>query len=171
MSPSWDGSIVDVTPTQRACGCRIGGSSYVHGAINPFNECQQCDVTVSRTRWQSLTGQTCDDGNDCSHSDVCTSSGVCRGTSYRCVADVCHVSATCTGLAPPNECDAPLWAAEEDRQCRAAVSSTCQARAACTGSAASCPAVTFDQANLVTPVSSSTHTRGGHAASHLCCCV
>lgn len=149
-SSSYAGSVVTVGSV-RKCGCLISGLSYAHNTINPNNECQICDVTQATTAWTPLTGTSCSDGDLCTYTDTCSSAGVCVGTYLACTASICHSSSTCTGLPPPNHCDEPLYTAQDDHECRAQDLLTCVARAACSGSSAACPSVTYLDAALEVP--------------------
>jgi len=60
--------------------CYIGSSCYHAGDRNPTNECQSCQPTLSQSSWRPLTGETCNDGRDCTVNDQCLS-GTCKGSS------------------------------------------------------------------------------------------
>ncbi|MFO0750970.1 MAG: hypothetical protein U1F43_35650 [Myxococcota bacterium] len=77
-------------------GCSIGGQCVSANAFNPSNPCQQCLPAVSTTAWSANTGNTCNDGNSCTHTDRC-SSGVCGGTAYSCNDNLTCTTDTCNG--------------------------------------------------------------------------
>jgi hypothetical protein len=71
--------------------CLIGGACIASGEVNPDNECQSCQPTVSKSGWSNLP-----DGSTCS-SGTC-SSGVCGGTTDPCnppAADECYIDGEC----------------------------------------------------------------------------
>lgn len=66
---SQSGSFVTCDNTTSYCGCLINGVLYSHGALNPDNDCQRCDSTVSNTSWTNRNGYL--------RTSVCKPGGVC----------------------------------------------------------------------------------------------
>jgi hypothetical protein len=62
-------------------GCVIGGTYYASAAVNPGNDCQDCEPAKSTSAWSSrASGTACNDGNACTGPDTCNGSGACAGT-------------------------------------------------------------------------------------------
>ncbi|MDP3219044.1 MAG: MopE-related protein, partial [Deltaproteobacteria bacterium] len=132
--------------------CRIGGSCFSNGQINPANNCQVCvaPTTVSGpTSWAGVAnGTVCRAAaaNGCDAAETCNGTGsacpadvgVASGTVCRAaVANGCDAAETCTGSAAG--CPANVGVAS-GTVCRAAVANGCDAAETCTGSAGGCPA-------------------------------
>ncbi len=95
---------VDCDGVRKACpptSCTINGVTYAHGATNPYNSCQVCDVTRSTTSW--------------SNNSTYNGGGYCKSTTRRCIGGPCADSfcstssdctATCVNGAPV--CDGGL---------------------------------------------------------------
>jgi hypothetical protein len=83
-----------------ACsGCSIGGVCFADGEVNPFNECERCDVGTSPSAWSPRDGAVCDDGAFCTTGDTC-SAGACVGSALDCDDGVsCNGVETCSNLA------------------------------------------------------------------------
>jgi hypothetical protein len=74
--------------------CLIGDICYDAGAINPDNDCEECDPALSTSAWSPRPlGTECDDG------DPCTGTGR-PGIGY----DECDGAGTCVGILDP-ECN------------------------------------------------------------------
>ena len=84
--------------TAGKCGCSINGQCYVHGAPNPNNMCQKCNIYSNANGWTNLAdGAICDDGNACTRKDKCTT-GACGGDPFTCPTDpTCIESNVCNG--------------------------------------------------------------------------
>jgi hypothetical protein len=80
-------------------GCRIGGTFYAPGSVNPANQCLACRPDVTTLAWTARAGESCDDSNACTTNDVCDANGACAGTPIApfisCPPDV--TSSTATG--------------------------------------------------------------------------
>ncbi len=79
-------------------GCRIGGTFYTSGALNPANQCQSCQPAVSTTAFSGVaSGTACNDGNACTRTDTCQN-GTCTGANpvVCTAADQCHNVGTCS---------------------------------------------------------------------------
>ncbi|MBS2028368.1 MAG: hypothetical protein JST54_10725 [Deltaproteobacteria bacterium] len=76
-----------------ACNaCKIGGTLYADGAVNPNNACEVCTAAVSTSAWSpGNEGANCDDGNLCNGVSTC-STGTCTQTTPP--VD-CSVAPTC----------------------------------------------------------------------------
>jgi len=88
-----------------AGSCLIAGTCYADGALNPANDCQECDPGSDPLGWSFLPdGTLCDDG------DPCTGTGR-PGIGF----DECDGAGTCSGIPDPqcnNTCDFAIPAAE-----------------------------------------------------------
>ena len=88
--------------------CRIAGTCYQNGDLNPANACQRCSAANDTEAWTSATS-SCDDGDPCTRDDTC-SSGVCTGTPYTCddglacTTDTCDGAGTCEHEVAVNAC-------------------------------------------------------------------
>ncbi|XP_068693727.1 uncharacterized protein [Montipora foliosa] len=77
--------------------CRISGSCYSYGTVNPNNQCQNCQST-NKMAWTNNDALSCNDGAACTRNDRC-SSGSCAGTPFTCLSceecynDACRVKA------------------------------------------------------------------------------
>jgi hypothetical protein len=74
------------------CECQIDGQSFAEGDVNPENECEVCDPSVSTTDWSPPSGP----------KRCATNEGLCCGRECcftRCCVDVC-----CAGSAVCGEC-------------------------------------------------------------------
>ena len=97
--------------------CLIGGTCYGEGALNPANDCEECNTSLSTTSWSfRASGATCGDSSDtdCTDPDTCDGAGMCldnhatNGTS--CDDGLyCNVGETCTdgacGGGSARDCD------------------------------------------------------------------
>ncbi|XP_068740144.1 latent-transforming growth factor beta-binding protein 4-like [Montipora capricornis] len=77
--------------------CRILGSCYLYGTVNPNNQCQDCQRT-NKMAWTNNNALPCNDDVPCTRNDRC-SSGSCAGTPFTCLSceechnDACHLKA------------------------------------------------------------------------------
>lgn len=71
-------------PNVCGCPCLIGGTCFADGAPNPANACQACDPDASTTDWTTMTGTSCNDGDNCTINDTCDASAVCAGSTKNC---------------------------------------------------------------------------------------
>ncbi|XP_068693813.1 SCO-spondin-like isoform X2 [Montipora foliosa] len=75
--------------------CRIWGSCYLYGTVNPNNQCQDCQST-NKMAWTNNNALPCNDGVACTRNDRC-SNGSCAGTPFTCLSceecynEACHV--------------------------------------------------------------------------------
>ncbi|MFT5434938.1 MAG: hypothetical protein ACI9OJ_005654, partial [Myxococcota bacterium] len=89
-----------------ACG---GGATCVTGGIF---ECSVTQTELECAGAPGTPGDTCDDGDICTHSDQCDAGGGCVGTAYGCddglpcTDDVCNGDGTCTFAPKPGFCAA-----------------------------------------------------------------
>ena len=97
------------------CACVIDSACYAESDVNPANDCQVCNSTVSTSAWSDNDGETCDDGLWCTENDQCAS-GVCAGD-----AKDCNDGEFCTGTETCNEdtdaCDSPGDPCDADEVC------------------------------------------------------
>lgn len=117
------------------CPCEIDGQCYPAGAINPMNECQECNPGASTSAWSNRSG-SCDDGDPCTEDDAC-SQGTCAGTPKTCSAPGQCQSAQCqssTGLC--QTVDLTGSTCDDGNACT--TSDSCAA-GTCTGLERSCP--------------------------------
>jgi hypothetical protein len=86
--------------------CLIDGACYSHGATNPINACQMCDVTTSQTFWSLRpSGSACGDATytECTLPDTCDATGNCNpnddpaGTVCGGTPGDCYLASTCSG--------------------------------------------------------------------------
>ena len=106
--------------------CKIGGGCFRYGAVNPNNQCQECQKSYE-TAWRYNNALSCSDNNLCTRNDRCVY-GTCRGTPFKClVCESCNGESCtvnlgfcvndgkcyCNGhLRPGNpcqECNAKAW--------------------------------------------------------------
>ena len=100
--------------------CYIGAACHADGAVNPANECQECDTATSQTAWTNVAAGTpctadadnctidaCGSGS-CGHTAACVDSTVAvnaAATTWRfCVTDAncaTAVGAACTAVNVP----------------------------------------------------------------------
>jgi hypothetical protein len=129
-------------------GCRIGGTFYAGGALNPANACQSCDPAVSTTTFTNrASGTACNDGNVCTYNDICNGSGVCVGTSITCTSDTCNTR-TCNGTSSCTVTSNTGASCNDGNACT--YSDTCNGSGVCVGTSITC---TSDTCN--------THTCNG----------
>lgn len=110
-----------VAPVCAPDQCEIGGGCRDHLAPNPDNPCEQCNVTVARTRYTAFDAGACDDGSACTRDDVCQA-GRCTGTpsfcddGNPCTRDGCDAATgECTYEPDEAQCGAnPCGAEDED---------------------------------------------------------
>ncbi|MCB9735738.1 MAG: hypothetical protein H6745_24395 [Deltaproteobacteria bacterium] len=77
--------------------CFIDGGCYDHGAVDPGNRCQLCNVIASQSAWSPRAeGTACDaDGDGCTVGDSCRS-GACRpGAAAGCADQLACTTDTC----------------------------------------------------------------------------
>ncbi|MFH1523066.1 MAG: hypothetical protein ABIE43_04600 [Patescibacteria group bacterium] len=82
------------TNTLNAGYCLIGGVCYANGAVNPGNQCQKCDTSVSTGAWSNKDATvSCNaDSSGCTVNDTCNGLGACVAGS----APNCNDSNVCT---------------------------------------------------------------------------
>ncbi len=112
--------------------CLITGSCFGEGAIEPANDCMDCNTSISTSAWSPRSaGNTCNDGIFCTIDDACDGAGncladdrpdgtTCANDGNLCTADVCLTgacshpfenpgfscgSATGTDCNNPDSCD------------------------------------------------------------------
>ena len=87
----------DVSPLEGFC--RIGGTCYGDGAVDPASPCRSCQADTTPDAWSlGQVGAPCDDTDLCTFEDACGADGSCAGTTAGCdVPDVC-TSVVCDGL-------------------------------------------------------------------------
>ncbi|CAB4002573.1 Hypothetical predicted protein [Paramuricea clavata] len=62
--------------------CRISGTCYSYGRVNPWNQCQDCQ-SWQKTAWTNNNALSCSDGKLCTRNDRCVN-GACIGTPFTC---------------------------------------------------------------------------------------
>jgi len=121
-------------------GCIIDGVGYTNGALNPANDCQACDTSMSRTTWTSLGSSqtqnppTCHDGcftgfcvaGGCGAFNATPIGGTCATTTI-CEVATCDSTGNC--VHTPNTANngvscTPLSAI--DNSCAVSTTGTCQ---------------------------------------------
>ncbi|MCK4658281.1 MAG: hypothetical protein KAV82_02060, partial [Phycisphaerae bacterium] len=83
--------------TTNAGTCLIDEVCYDDGAVNPANDCEECNSSLDQFDWSNRTnGTDCDDGLFCNENETCTD-GVCGGGNANlcndeqdCTADICN---------------------------------------------------------------------------------
>ena len=85
-------------------GCLIAGTCISDGAVNPADDCEICDGTMSRTAWSpAASGTLCGDPS-CTDgvltpAPTCDGSGSCAtGMTMPCMGGVCADGLTCLGM-------------------------------------------------------------------------
>jgi len=81
--------------------CLIDGLCFGDGAINPADDCEECNSSVATATWTDRAdGSECDDGDSCTGTgrsgvgvDTCTA-GVCAGTLDPACNDMCATAQT-----------------------------------------------------------------------------
>ncbi len=68
-------------------GCLIGGTCYAAAAINPGNQCEECDPLLDQYTFSPRTGNSCVDGLYCTVMETCDSDGVCGSIPLDCTDD------------------------------------------------------------------------------------
>lgn len=90
--------------------CLIAGTCFPEGTSSPNDSCKHCNPDKNANGWsEKPSGDSCNDGQDCTYDDVCTA-GNCAGTTYSCPADsLACTTTTCNGLGPyPFGCNYPI---------------------------------------------------------------
>ena len=96
-------------------GCTINGVDYPNLALNPENECQQCDSAESTTDWSPNGFASCGPTGEqfCSGGGVCCDLGVCPDLSALVCGDYCDDLCAIGGVLyhhgdhnPANDCQA-----------------------------------------------------------------
>jgi cysteine-rich repeat protein len=94
-----EAAVVEVTES-----CVIEGSTVAMGTMNPENECEWCDPSVSASSWSAKAkGAACADDELSCTSDVCDGAGQCTHT----LTDGCLIGGICVGAresSPDNDC-------------------------------------------------------------------
>jgi hypothetical protein len=93
--------------------CLIGGLCFAEGSLNPGNDCQACNTTLSTTDWSFLAaGTLCDDGDSCTGTgrpgigfDECDGAGGCVGIVDPDCNDQCEFAVPATEGANPSNND------------------------------------------------------------------
>lgn len=135
LKPNYLGCVSRLENGSKACGCSIRGICYPHGAENPANPCQMCDVVRDPAGWSTTPPKPCNDGNLCTYGDQC-SAGVCTGVPLPCGVrpdTPCVRSSVCQGT------DKCLVVFHNSSQMCSTGDGACIAPAFCTGSQAACP--------------------------------
>jgi hypothetical protein len=129
-------------------GCLIGGMFYQGSALNPANECQECDPFQSTSAWSSVAAGTACTGGRCVAGACCTgcvtAKGACQATP---TVSNCGVGgAACTSCASGSDCIAD--SCNSDGTCshtmlsgNACAGPQCAQGAGCPGSCAQCSQV------------------------------
>ncbi|MCK4658584.1 MAG: thrombospondin type 3 repeat-containing protein, partial [Phycisphaerae bacterium] len=90
--------------------CLIDEVCYGDGAVNPANDCEECNSSLDQFDWSNrANGSTCDDGLFCNENETCTG-GVCGGGN----ANLCNDDQDCTADTcneDTDECE-HLWNAD-----------------------------------------------------------
>jgi hypothetical protein len=128
--------------------CRIGGSCFTNGQLNPANNCQVCTATAMAsgpTTWGNVAGGSvcrpaaggCDLAETCNGSgSLCPADGrVGAGVTCRGSVGACDLAETCNGSATACPTDGRVGAGVI---CRSSVGA-CDLAETCDNSATACP--------------------------------
>lgn len=135
VKPGFRGCVVQedaAAGTPRSCGCLIGQQCYRHGASNPDNQCEVCDVSRDASAWSNNDGGRCDAGDRCVTNAQCVA-GTCQGSRYTCPTGACVASSECDGTGGCN-----TTFLSPDTVCRPGIDA-CKPEVRCTGTTAACP--------------------------------
>ncbi len=109
----------DVLPPDSSTGCEVGAVSYAANEVNPGNDCQSCQPTVSRSAWSDMV-----DGELCGIAGTCQS-----GTCMTCPSS-CTTDSDCESQCPPSGSTFPNCCDSVTALCFTSPSSTCPGPAA-----------------------------------------
>ncbi|MEE9297100.1 MAG: hypothetical protein V3W34_19335, partial [Phycisphaerae bacterium] len=117
-------------------GCVIAGTCYAASALNPANDCQECDPVQNPLSWTDLADTTACELGPCELNEQCQSATCISGGQPDCagVGDQCNVF-SCDENGLENNCDTLTVQTGQpcDDGLACNVGETCDAGGSCTG--------------------------------------
>jgi len=149
--------------------CAIEGACYFSSTLNPMNDCQVCNPSMSQTAWSNRSlGTSCGSSmnTDCDNPDTCDGAGTCQqnleadGTNCADEGNVCTLNECQSGVCqhPPGPAGVPCGSGI-DNTCTDP--DTCDAFGVCQGNHATDGTICDDALFCTTSSSCQSGSCGG----------